>query len=117
MGRFAPVALYDTGDFTDTLSVAGERVMDGEEDDFPAQDHFAEADVSRVTTLEDSETTTTENVPDVAVNEDKVSVRLPAEFPFVRLSVPDVSLTAQLAGVHAMVSGETLALLDDDVDD
>jgi hypothetical protein len=107
--------VYDTGDLTDTLSVAGERVIDGEEDDSPAQDHFAEADVSRVTTLEDSETTTTENVPDVAVNEDKVSARLPAEFPLVRVSVPEMLLTAQLAGVHAMVSGETVALLDDDV--
>jgi hypothetical protein len=111
--------MYDTDDPTDTLSVGGERVMDGEEEDeLFAQDQVADADVSRVTVLEDSETktTTTENVPDVAIDEDKVPVRLPAEFPFVRVSAPDVSLADQLANVHPILLGETLALLEDDVD-
>jgi hypothetical protein len=33
VGRFDPVTVYDTGDPTDTLSVVGERVREGEEEE------------------------------------------------------------------------------------
>jgi hypothetical protein len=87
-----------------------------DEDNCPVQDQVADAEVSGVSVLEDFErkTTTTENVPDVAVNEDNTSVRLPAEFPLARVSVPDVSLADQLPNGHSL-SRKTVALLDDDV--
>jgi hypothetical protein len=79
-----------------------------DEDNFPAQDQVAEADVSGVRVLEDpeKEATTTENVPDVAIYEDKVSARLPAEYPpeypLVTVSVPEVLLADQLPGTHSL---------------
>jgi hypothetical protein len=87
-----------------------------DEDNFPAQDQVAEADVSGVRVLEDpeKEATTTENVPDVAIDEDKVSVILPVEYPTVTVSVPQVSLADQLANVHPVVSEKTVTLLGDD---
>jgi hypothetical protein len=33
VGRFDPVTVYDTGDPTDTVSVVGERVREGEEEE------------------------------------------------------------------------------------
>ncbi len=87
----------------------------------PAQDQVADADVSGVMSMEvedsETETTITENVPDVAIDEDRVSARLPAEIPFVRVSVPGVLLADQLANVHPKkLLRETVGLLDDDAD-
>jgi hypothetical protein len=87
-----------------------------DEDNCPVQDQVADAEVTRVTISEDSETetTTTENVPDVATDEDKVSASLPAEIPLVRVSVPDVSLADQLPTAHSLFR-VTVALLADGV--